>query len=220
METNALERPLVRYHGGKWITAPWIISFIPRHRIYVELFGGGGSVLLRKPRSWSEIYNDLDSEIVNLFCVVRDRGTELREKLYLTPYSRQEYMLSLCKTQDPLEKARRTIVRSFMGYGTTAILCEGNNHPGFKADEKVVGTAPETTWKNYPHALNAIIERMRGVIIENKNAFDLIKTLDSDQTVFYADPQVGYDLLHSVRTEVLWMKNIDLGLWRDTDGFT
>jgi DNA adenine methylase len=188
VETTNISRPLVLYHGGKWVLAPWIISFIPKHRIYVELYGGGASVLLRKPRAWSEIYNDLDSDIVNLFRVIRNNANELREKLYLTPYSREEYRLAFYKTGDPLEKARRTIVRSFMGFGTNAILCDGSNHPGFRGNEKTAGKSPGNLWKDYPEALDAIIDRMRGVIIENKNALDLIPSLDSDKTVFYADP--------------------------------
>jgi hypothetical protein len=62
-----------RYHGGKWMLAPWIIEHFPPHRIYTEAFGGAASVLMRKPRAkLVEVYNDLDGEIVSLFRVLRD----------------------------------------------------------------------------------------------------------------------------------------------------
>jgi DNA adenine methylase len=186
---SEVTRPLVRYHGGKWAIAPWILSFMPSHRIYVELFGGGGSVLLQKSRSYAEIYNDLDTDIVNLFRIVRDRGNELKEKLYHTPYSRNEYQCSFIKTDDPLEQARRTVIRSFFGFSTTSVLCdEGEAHPGFKSSIKIAGTSPAPTWKGYPDALATIIERLRGVVIENRNAIELLPTHDSKDTVFYADP--------------------------------
>lgn len=34
-------RPALRYHGGKWLLAPWIISFFPEHSAYTEVYGGG-----------------------------------------------------------------------------------------------------------------------------------------------------------------------------------
>lgn len=67
-----ITRPIMRYHGGKYRLAPWIISHFPAHKSYVEPFGGAGSVLMRKPRSHGEVYNDLDDEIVNVMRVLRN----------------------------------------------------------------------------------------------------------------------------------------------------
>lgn len=178
------KRPIVRYHGGKWRLAPWIIAHLPQHRVYVEPFGGGGSVLLRKPRSYAEVYNDLDGEMVNLFRVARDNGRELLERLRLTPFARTEFFEAYEPTCDTLEQARRTVVRAFMGFGSNA-----HNRPtGFRANSNRSGTTPARDWMNYPDALDAIIDRLRGVVIENRSALDLMPQHDSEQTVFYVDP--------------------------------
>lgn len=89
-----VRRPPLRYHGGKWKLAPWIISHFPPHRIYVEPFGGGGSVLMRKPRTYAEVYNDRWETVVNVFRVLRDpvKAEALRGLLELTPFARDEFM--------------------------------------------------------------------------------------------------------------------------------
>jgi DNA adenine methylase len=195
-----IRRPLLRYHGGKWRIAPWIISFFPPHRVYVELFGGGGSVLLRKGRAHEEIYNDLDRDIVNVFRVVRDSGEDLQRRLSLTLFAREEFALSFEPSDDPIEQARRTIVRAFMGRSTSAATSDlspsGALSTGFKANTDNRGVAEANVWKKYPDALNAIIDRLQGVVIENRNAIKLIGQHDSNDTLFYADPPY----VHSTRS--------------------
>ena len=175
------KRPLLRYHGGKWKLAPWIIQQLPTHKIYTEAYGGSASILLRKKRSDTEVYNDLDDELYNLFRVVRERGTELQEAIRLTPFSRTEFFLSYESSDNPLEQARRTVVRSFQGFGS-------NSHDmstGFRNDSN--RNAAED-WKNYPPNFDFMIERLRGVIIENTNAQNIIKHHDSCETLHYVDP--------------------------------
>lgn len=131
-------RPILRYHGGKWLLAEWIISNFPPHRVYVEPFGGAASVLLQKRRTYAEIYNDLDGEVVNLFRVVRDDGLRLRQMLELTPFARDEFKLSYETSDDPIEQARRTVVRSFMGFGSNS----HNKLTGFRSNSNRSGTTP------------------------------------------------------------------------------
>ena len=178
------QRPIVRWHGGKWILAPWIIEHFPPHRTYVEPFGGGGSVLLRKNRSYSEIYNDLDGEIVNLFRVARDRGSELAQALHLTPFSRSEFKTAYEKAKCPLEQARRTVIRVYQGFGTNA----HHRVTGFRANSNRSGTTPAHNWANYPASLAEIVERLRGVVIENRKATECMRQHDGPETLHYVDP--------------------------------
>jgi DNA adenine methylase len=181
------KRPVLRYHGGKWKLAPWIISHFPAHRIYVEPYGGAASVLLQKERSYSEVYNDLDGEIVNLFRVLRNpmQARELIRLLRLTPYARTEFETSYLADGDPIEQARRTVTRSFMGFGSTVT---GKWSTGFRSNSNHRGTAPAHDWRNYPEALEGIIDRLRGVVIENRPAYKVLIMHDTPQTLHYIDP--------------------------------
>lgn len=178
-----LSRPIMRYHGGKWRLAPWIIKHFPKHRVYVEPFGGGASVLLRKERVYAEVYNDLDGEIVNLFRVARDHGEELERMLRLTPYAREELYLSNEPSQDQLEQARRTVARSFMRFGYQRVT-----KASFRSDTKRKGGTPARNWATFPDAFRAIVERLQGVVIENREAERVMRAHDSPETLHYVDP--------------------------------
>ncbi len=177
-----VERPLLNYYGGKWTSAPWIISHFPEHKIYVDVFGGAASVLLRKPRSHMEIVNDIDAEIVNVYHMLRDRGDELRRHLALTPYSRAEFYDCIEKTNSDLENARRTIVRSFFGIGDSI-----SNNTGFR-NSKSSNTSPASQWHNWLPALDQIIDRFRGVMIEQNSWEAMLEKYDTTETLFYLDP--------------------------------
>ena len=182
-----MNRPVLRYHGGKWNLAPWIISHFPPHRIYVEPFGGAASVLLRKPRVYSEVYNDLYGEVVNLFRVLRNpaEARELIRLVTLTPYSRQEFEEAYIADGDPIEQARRTLVRSFLGFGA---FSAAGGRTGFRTGFRRSGTAAANDWRHYPLALAEAVERLRGVTVENRPAVDVIATYDDETALFYVDP--------------------------------
>ena len=109
----------IRYYGGKSVmgrtgASCWIANQLhppSQKRTYVEPFAGMLGVLLQRSRAKFEIANDLNGEIVNWWTMVRDRGDELREKLYHTPYSEKEFHMSYTDTDDPLEQARRTTIK-------------------------------------------------------------------------------------------------------------
>lgn len=205
-------RPVLRWHGGKWMLADKIIEHFPEHRVYTEAFGGAASVLLRKNRSYAEVYNDLDEEVVNLFRILRDRrqGPALKRALALTPFSRVEFKRAYTRTRSPLEAARRLVLRSFMGFGSNAsnmMECRSGFRKstdrkindslktGFRAVSNMSGTTPAHDWANYPEALDGIIQRFRAVVIECRPAIEVLKQNDRKQALHYVDPPY----LHATR---------------------
>lgn len=181
-------RPILRWHGGKWRLAPWIIGHFPEHRIYVEPFGGAASVLLRKERSYSEIYNDLDDGVVNLFRIIRDEATAARliDLLEKTPFARRDFEQAYEVSEEPIEEARRLIIRSFMGFGS-----DGHNRAvstGFRSNGNRNYTTPAHDWANYPEKLKLIVKRFQGVVVEGRDANDVMAQHDRQTTLHYVDP--------------------------------
>jgi DNA adenine methylase len=165
------------------------MEFFPPHRVYVEPYGGAASVLMQKPPVESEIYNDLDEEVVNVFQVLRDPATAqvLCEQLVLTPFARDEFELAYEPAEEPIERARRTIIRAFMGFGSASF--NSAHATGFRV---YAGTnrqhRPHQDWTSYPPQIAAFAERLQGVIIENRPALDVILRHQTDETLFYVDP--------------------------------
>lgn len=186
-------RPVLRYHGSKWRVAPWIIAHFPPHRVYIEPFGGGASVLLRKPRSVVEVYNEIDREVSNVFAMLRDpvAADRLSRDLALTPYSRAEFELSHEPCGDLVELARRTIVRSFMGQGSAAIFHASGFRRRLSNDRGGAQyISPSAEWENYVLALPAFRERLAGVLFETTDGVELLDDAQysNPNVLVYADP--------------------------------
>jgi DNA adenine methylase len=179
------QRPVLRWHGGKWTLAPWVISHMPPHHVYVEPFGGAASVLLRKPRAYAEVYNDLDDDVVNLFRVLRGpNAASLVEALRLTPFASTEFFEAYQPASDEVERARRLVVRSFMGFGSNAT----HKKSGFRSNSNRSGTTQARDWFNYPEQLPTIIDRLRGVTITHRDAREVMAGHDGPETLHYVDP--------------------------------
>ncbi|EJN15709.1 site-specific DNA methylase [Bradyrhizobium sp. YR681] len=194
---NAITRPPVRWHGAKFLMSRQILPHLPSHRLYTEVYGGGAGVLLHKPRSHAEVYNDLDEDIVNLFRVLQDTGAAARliELLRLTPFARAEFELAYEWSPDPVERARRLVIRSFMGFGSNAHSStqRGHQSTGFRSNSNRSGTTPAHDWANLPEAYPAIVARFRGVVIEHRDAVEVLQRHDGARALHYVDPPYVHD---------------------------
>lgn len=189
------KRQPVRYVGGKWKLAEWIISFFPHHVHYCEPFCGGASILFRKTPSEIETINDRDGRIINFFRVLREQPDELIRRIELTPYAREELMLANESTDDsdPVEAARRFYVRSTMAYGGFQV-----HGTGWRYITNSHGRSSRMVreWRDM-RGLEFAVNRLRQVQIECDVATEVIRRYDTPKTLFYVDPPY----VHSVRAE-------------------
>lgn len=176
------KRPAFRYYGGKWNLAPWVIAHFPPHKNYLEPCGGAASVLLQKPRSPLETYNDLDGAVVNFFRVLRDRSDDLIKKIALTPWAREEYESSLEPHDDDVERARRFFINCAMAIG--------GKWSGWRSITDVTsrgGTSWPQDTVNITH-LTEIAARLHGVQIERLHYRAVIAKYDNVDALIYFDP--------------------------------
>jgi DNA adenine methylase len=178
--------PPLRYPGGKWRLASWIIKQFPPHVCYVEPFAGGASVLFSKKPSTIEVINDLNDEVINFFQVLRDCPEQLIYRLTLTPFAKQELRQAYDPTDDPIEKARRFYIRTRQGFGMGSGSTFHDTGWRFQADDNR-GTLLIGEWGNLD-ALWGAAMRLKRVQVDKDDALTIIQRYDRRTTLFYADP--------------------------------
>ncbi len=181
-------RAFFPYRGGKFHLAPKLVKLLPSHRIYVEVFGGAASVLLAKPPSKIEVYNDRDGALVNLFETVRDHPLLFLERCNFLLYSRQlfnDWSRQLDTGYrgvdiDKVEAAVRTcysITSSFTGDPTK----------GWAFDRSGSGGGANR-WASIWDKVAFVSQRLRRINIDCLDFRDCIKNWDTEATLFFCDP--------------------------------
>ena len=175
----------INWYGGKYYMAKDIIEIFPKHKMYVEGFGGAGHVLFRKEKSELEVYNDLHSGLYLFFKLLRENNEEFIRRLSLTPYSREEFENSKrwMYEDDEIEKARKFYVRTMQSVASNGGWCYAKSKSRRGMCQSV------SRWLgNIEENLSGAIERLKEVQIENLDVLDLIKKYDKEDTLFYLDP--------------------------------
>lgn len=175
---------ILHYPGSKWSMTNWIISHFPEHKTYLEPFFGSGAIFFNKQPSDIETINDLDSSVVNLFKVIRDRSEELAEKILWTPLSREEYYKAYeAHSGDELEDARRFLVRCWQAIGAKT-----SDRTGWRS--LISSNGPDTAkeWSKLPEKIMIVANRLKEAQIENQSAEKLLERYKRKEVLVYADP--------------------------------
>jgi DNA adenine methylase len=164
---------------------------------------------MRKPQSYAEIYNDLDTRVVSVFKVLRDpeQAKRLKELLELTPFSRSDFKEAFENSDDVVEQARRTIYRAFAAVGSDSAVNDRKT-TGFRG--VVLSRSPASNeWDTYRPCVDVFTERLRRVIIENREASWILDKHDSIETLFYVDPPYAMETRNEKNNYKFEMTNED-----------
>lgn len=180
------------WYGGKAYYAAWIIDAFPKHRVYIEPFGGAANILLRKRPSEVEVFNDLDDRVVNFFRVLREEDSfeRLVRKLSLTPYSRGEFaeLAETPEPDDPVDRAWWFFARCRQAVGGLGMADLGAKSWALSLRTRRGMAEPVSKYLSAIDGLEPIAERFRSVVIERRPAIELIEKHDADDVFFYCDP--------------------------------
>lgn len=168
----------IAWIGGKKFLRKEIISRFPKEfNKYVEVFGGAGWVLFHKEQhAESEIYNDINSDLVNLFKCIKYHPEAIEEELALVLNARQtfeEYRMQRKSAggQTDIQRAAQYLYLIRGSYGAKVSTFGGKSR-----DISII--------KNMVDIKN----RLSKVVIENKSFEALIASHDKADTLFYLDP--------------------------------
>ena len=145
--------------------------------MYVEVFGGGGSVLLNKERSVREVLNDANGNLINLYRVVREHPDELKDRLLYVMHSREDFKIAQRRLAQFSYKD--DILRAADFYQVVRQSYAGNG--------KQFSAVARSMWAGFP-AIDRVAGRLQGVTLEKEDFGVIFQRYDSPTTVFYIDP--------------------------------
>lgn len=179
--------------GGKSKLAKSIVELMPEHKRYIEVFGGGLSVLYAKPRGkgkeYVEVINDSNSDLINLHTIIKSAPQTLA--LYLNNLLCSREIFEMIKKGKL--KGRNKIEKAALYYYllSFSFSSKGDNFIMHKT------RPPKNIYRDY----SVWSERLKGVCIENMDFRRLIKEYDSLDSLFYIDPPyVGTENYYKMRT--------------------
>ncbi|MBL7129232.1 MAG: DNA adenine methylase [Ignavibacteria bacterium] len=188
------------WYGGKFSHLEWLLPLLPNTNHFCEPFAGSAAVLLNREPSPVETYNDIDSELVNFFRVLRDQKEELLYAIGMTPFSREEFQLAI-KTLDEsqnfsnFERARLFYVRARQVRTGLAQTASNGRWANCLNTSRAGMAGAVSRWLGSVESLEYIASRLLRVQIENDDALKVIQRYDSEETLFYCDPPY----IHSTR---------------------
>lgn len=200
METlidKAVSASPIRWFGGKGKIKTQVCPLIPYTKIYVEPFGGSGSIFMHRKPSPVEVYNDLDDRLVNLFRVLQDpeKNEILKKRIDETLYSRAEYIkaLEMRDSENDVDAAWSFYVIQNQGFAGAANAKTSGTWGRSISEVRSNKASNVNGWQTRIKSFENWKSRLTRCQIDNQDAIKVIKYWDTDDTTFYLDPPYVHD---------------------------
>jgi DNA adenine methylase len=163
-------KPIIGRTGGKWYCCKKVLVHFPTdYDIYIEPFVGGGSIYFNSPKKGMEVINDLDSNLIDIYQVCKEKAFEIEAKTYT------EEDLTRVKEEPALDIRTKVINK---------VISTRLSHFGIGNFDKNRNTiSPSFVKRCKQHH-----ERLQDTLICNKDYKEIIATFDSPSSFFYLDP--------------------------------
>ncbi len=184
------------WYGGKYSHLAWLLPLLPKTQHYCEPFGGSAAVLINREPSPVETYNDIDSEVVNFFRVLRTQKDALIEQIGLTPFSREEFEHAIREPREQLtelERARRFYILARQVRTGLAQKASAGRWAHCVLTSRAEMAGAVSRWLGAVEDLSLIAQRLLRVQIEHAPALEVIRRYDSSDTLYYCDPPYVHD---------------------------
>lgn len=195
-----------RYAGGKFYARKLILEHIPEHTMYIEPFAGGASIFFCKEKVEFNQLNDIDTELINTFSVIRDEPERLISLLQrneinnripdeLTdtvsrgdplPASKElhRYLKLVYNPQNHLERALRWYYLNRTSY--SGIMNFKNMYWGY-------GDKYSMQPKNWAASILRTSQKLQDVLVTNCDFEEVIDTAVDGAFLFVDPPYYGAD---------------------------
>lgn len=175
-------KSFLSYLGGKSLLANKIITRMPEHTCYCEVFAGAAWLLFKKEESKVEIINDINTDLVTLYRVVKNHLEEFIRYLKWILVARDEFdrfRKENPETLTDIQKAVRFYYLLKTGYGSR-----------IKNPTISISTLRKSNFNllRIEEELSAVHLRLARVYVENMHYERLIERFDKPSTFFYLDP--------------------------------
>lgn len=202
MDVNQSKPPLT-YYGGKQQLSKKILELIPEHKLYSEVYFGGGAIYFAKEPCQSVI-NDTNNNLINFYRQLKTNNSELLSEIEATLYAQEEHKIAnklyadkICiedlhfssEEKMKLKKAWAVFVLAHQSYLSIFGNTFNTSFNARSGGRSSINNNPQKfNQKKINMVVNGYAERLQNTTIFNDDAVKVLKKCDTEHTFHYIDP--------------------------------